>query len=96
MRTITRHPVTPAEQGVIVTIPAGGRILSVTQSINSFYLHVLGETSQQDWDQHRICAYMDEALVPEGQLGEFIGTTERPGTSHCCHFFDAGVVGVTL
>lgn len=92
MRIIDRYPLQPAKQGIILCLRKEATILSVSQDLGTYSLHVMVDDTM-DIEPRRIRAFMDGDGIPDDvdhSKMAYIGTTSQPGTSHCWSFFDCG------
>ncbi len=93
MRTIVRFPIYPTNTGLEVHLPAGARMVIVSQNFSQFYLHasckVHEGTGPIEWAPRIIAAYLDQTPMPDDP-GAYIGSVHSGVEQRHWHFFDQG------
>ena len=84
MRKITRFPIYPTKDGLMVVMPAGSRIVTASKNCNQFYLHVSCQHPRPlDAESRLIVAYADEEVTPD-DVGTYIASV--PDVGRWCHW----------
>ena len=90
MRTISRFPIYTGAS-ILVDVPVGAQPLSVSLNVHTYYLHALHDVPPVKFEKRRIAAFIDEAPLPDGPLGDYLGSLPQSGDQRRWHFFDQGV-----
>lgn len=93
MKTIARYPISPSTSGMVAEIPIGARVLGVSLSIHTYFLHVLADCGGGLVADRRIIAFKDDDTFKDIELGAYLGSCAQAGDVRRWHFFDQGTIG---
>lgn len=94
MRTIVAFPIYASHTGGAFNLPAGAKIINVTLHLNQYFLHALCDNAAPNgWEVRHIHAYHGDCEVPDGDIGQFIGTCQKIGDYRPYHFFERAAIG---